>query len=191
VAAIWLVHQFLKQSGTNWREFLGFTGSHLARAILLAIVVGILVLPVVLALNDGLTWWMNSLGAKPAPQPAIKVLESTEGLGQRICFAVAAILLAPLAEEALFRGILYPFVKQLGYPRLAIWGTSLLFGAIHLSLTAFLPLTFFAVVLVLVYERTDKLLAPITIHVLFNVVNFFGAIFGPELDRLLHHLPHR
>src|SRR5207248_2674530 len=96
--------------------------------------------------------------------------------------------LAPVAEESLFRGILYPFIKQMGHPRLALWGTSILFGAIHLSLVVFVPLTLFAVVLVFVYEKTDKLIAPILMHVLFNTVNFFGAIFAPELERFLHHL---
>ena len=191
VAALFLVHQFLKLNGTDWAEFLGLTGPHLRRSIFLAVVAGILVLPVVLALSDWSAWLMNSLGTKPVPQPAIKVLESSVSAGQRVCFGVAALLLAPVAEESLFRGILYPFVKQRGYPRLALWGTSILFGAIHLSLVVFLPLTLLALLFILVYEKTKKLIAPIIMHVLFNAVNFFGAIFAPELDRLWHHLFHR
>jgi len=102
----------------------------------------------------------------------MKVLQQTLGLFPRICFGFTAIVLAPIVEEILFRGILYPLVKELGYPVLALSGTSLLFAAIHGSLLTFVPLTFFAMALVLLYEKTDTLLAPIASHSLFNAVNF-------------------
>ena len=58
----------------------------------------------------------------------------TAGAGRR------GDLLAPVAEELLFRGILYPAIKQAGFPRLALWGTSLLFAAMHMNLVTFVPL---------------------------------------------------
>src|SRR5204862_352670 len=135
--------------------------------------------------------FVNSFGAKPLPQPSIKVLESTVNVGERFCFGVAAILLAPVAEESLFRGILYPFLKQRGYHGLARFGTSLLFAAFHSNLTTFLPLTFFAVVLIFIYEKTGGLLAPILTHALFNAVNFFTYVFASELTRFFHYFFHR
>jgi membrane protease YdiL (CAAX protease family) len=83
-----------------------------------------------------------------------------------------AVLLAPVAEEMMFRGILYPVIKQVGYPRLALWGTSLLFAAVHLNAVTFVPLTVLALVLTALYERTNNLLAPIAAHLLFNALNF-------------------
>jgi membrane protease YdiL (CAAX protease family) len=83
-----------------------------------------------------------------------------------------SIVLAPIAEEALFRGIFYPAVKALGYPRLALIGTSILFAAIHLNVVTFLPLLVLALGLVLLYERTGNLLAPIAAHAVFNAINF-------------------
>jgi membrane protease YdiL (CAAX protease family) len=82
------------------------------------------------------------------------------------------VLLAPVAEEVLFRGILYPAIKQMGRPRLALWGTSLLFAAVHMNVVTFVPLAVLALVLTVLYERTNNLLAPITAHVLFNALNF-------------------
>jgi membrane protease YdiL (CAAX protease family) len=181
-----LVHQFLRLHGVTWREFLGLTRPRLSRAILFAVVVAILVLPVVLTLNEWSARLLNSVGTKPVPQPTIKVLQSTVGLGERFCFGVAAIVLAPLAEEALFRGILYPFIKQHGHPWLALFVTSLVFAAVHSNLMTFVPLTFLAMVLVFVYEKTDKLIAPIVTHALFNAVNFFSFIYETELSRFLH-----
>ena len=171
-ATVVLLHQFLKLHGMTWKEFLGLATPQIKRALLFGVIMGILVLPVVLLLNDWSGRFLNSLGTKPVPQTTIKVLESTVGFGQRLCFGVAAIVLAPIAEEALFRGILYPYLKQRGRPVLAFFGTSLLFAAVHGNLGTFLPLTFLAFVLIFIYEKTDKLLAPILAHALFNGVNF-------------------
>src|ERR1041384_3792452 len=46
-AILVLVHQFLKLHEMTWREFLGLRGPRLGRAILFAVLVGILVLPIV------------------------------------------------------------------------------------------------------------------------------------------------
>jgi membrane protease YdiL (CAAX protease family) len=82
-----------------------------------------------------------------------------------------AVVLAPVAEEFIFRGMLYPFVKQLGYPRLAWLGVSFVFALVHLNGAIFLPLFVLALALTWLYEKTDNLLAPITAHALFNAAN--------------------
>ena len=95
---------------------------------------------------------------------------------QRTGWLFTAVVLAPLAEELLFRGILYTLIKQHGRPRLALWGTSLLFGAIHFNLAALPSLCFLGLVFAWLYERTGNLLAPVTAHVLFNAVNFTAVV---------------
>ena len=64
---------------------------------------------------------------------------------------------------------------------------SLLFAAIHANLMTFIPLTFFALVLIALYEKTDNLLAPITAHCFFNSVNFSLFIFQSDLERWWKH----
>ena len=115
----------------------------------------------------------------PQEQSVVHTLRTTASWTYRVCLGVTTILLVPLAEELLFRGVIYPTVKQSGYPRLALWGTSLVFGAIHLDLAILVPLTFLAVALTLLYERTNNLLAPITVHSLFNAANF-GLLYQQE-----------
>jgi len=112
----------------------------------------------------------------PENQIAVQVLGSTRGPVERAVFALAAVVMAPLVEEILFRGILYPLLKHRGYPRLAFWGTSFLFAAIHVHLASFIPLFLFGLILIWIYERTDTLLAPILTHSTFNaiqLVSFF------------------
>jgi len=108
----------------------------------------------------------------PEEQQAVHALRTTASWANRLALAGAAILLAPVAEEMLFRGILYPAVKQAGFPHVALWGTSLLFAAVHTNLLTFVPLMVLALVLTALYERTNNLLAPITAHAMFNALNF-------------------
>jgi membrane protease YdiL (CAAX protease family) len=93
--------------------------------------------------------------------------------------AFQATVAAPLLEEILFRGILYPTVKRMVRPGLAVCLTAILFGAFHINLMAFISLTFLGVALTWLYEVTDNLLAPILAHSLFNLANFFQLV----LDR--------
>ena len=90
----------------------------------------------------------------------------------RAVMGVVAIGIAPVGEELLFRGILYPAIRQAGFPGVALWGTSLLFAAIHVNLGIFVPLLLLALVLAQLYERTGNLLASFAAHVLFNAFNF-------------------
>ncbi len=89
----------------------------------------------------------------------------------RVYLGFFTVVLAPVAEEFIFRGMLYPLVKQLGWPRLALVGTSFAFAAIHLDAAIFAPLFVLALALTWLYEFTDNLLAPIVAHSLFNAAN--------------------
>ena len=82
-----------------------------------------------------------------------------------------AVVVAPVVEEILFRGILYPAIKQIGYPRIAAIGTAILFALFHVNLLTFASLTAVALGLIALYEFTDNLLAPIVAHAVFNASN--------------------
>ena len=99
------------------------------------------------------------------------IRDRQENIGTLIFFVVMAVAVAPVAEEILFRGILYPAVKQLGHPRVAVIGTALLFALFHVNLLTFASLTAVALALIALYEFTDNLLAPITAHAVFNASN--------------------
>jgi membrane protease YdiL (CAAX protease family) len=156
----------------TWREFLGLQRPDLPSIFLRAILVALLAAPMALTLNALANEILTVLRSKPPDlQPAIQTLEQSRTLGRQIFVSFSAVVLAPVAEEVIFRGILYATIKELGRPRLALFGTSIVFAAIHAHLAALLPLTFFAIVLTLLYERTRSLLAPIIAHAGFNAVN--------------------
>ena len=178
--ALVLSHYFLKEHHMSWHEFLGATSPRLKAFLALGALVGILSVPMALSLNKLMAWLMSLIQMEAVEQPTIKVLKVTVGTAQRICFGITAILVAPVVEESLFRGILYPMIKQRSSPMIAVSTTSLLFAAIHANVMTFVPLTFFAIILTLLYEKTDTLLAPIVSHSIFNSANFAIFILSPN-----------
>ena len=91
--------------------------------------------------------------------------------------------MAPICEELLFRGVIYPSLRDLGHPRLAIAASSHLFAAIHGSLALMLPLTVLAVILVWLYEKTGSIVTPILMHAAFNAVNFAMIKLLPQITQ--------
>lgn len=176
-ALVW-VALFLRQEKLGWREAFGFNQCW-SRAVLYGVLTACLFMPVGWTLQLGsaktVEWagkQVPRLGLKPEQQQAVQTLQMAANWQNRLALGLVTILLVPFAEELLFRGILYPWIKQVGFPRLALWGNALLFAAMHMNLVTFLPLTVLALVLTTLYERTENLLTPITAHALFNGMNF-------------------
>jgi membrane protease YdiL (CAAX protease family) len=185
-----LVHFFLRYHGMRWKEFLGINRRRVPLSMLIGILAAVIVMPVGWATAELSARIITRLHQQPKQQVVVEVLESATDPGQRAVFALAAIVMAPLIEETMFRGILYPFLKQQGYRRLAFWGTSLLFAAIHMDLPRFLPLFVLALALTALYEWTDAMITPIAAHATFNAINFIFLLNQSRIERWLYpHLP--
>jgi membrane protease YdiL (CAAX protease family) len=185
-ALVWIT-LFLRQHGVGWKEAFGLNLSEPVTVAAYGVLVGALFLPAAWVLQNLSEMLMNFAHLTPEPQAVVQVLQDPSlSLGSKLLFGVAAIVLAPLAEESVFRGILYPTIKQRGYPRMALWSTSGVFAVMHANEATFLPLLIFALVLVYLYESFGNLLAPIVAHSLFNTANFLILLFQDKLDRLVH-----
>ncbi len=169
-AILVLLVPFLREHRTSWNEAFGLK-HRWPLAVGLGLILGCLFLPVGSLLQTVSAELMLRLHVKPEQQQVVQTLQTDHAVTARAIFAVISIVLVPPAEETFFRGILYPWIKRLGYRRLALWVTSLAFAATHTNLVSFLPLAVFAVVLTLLYEATGNLLAPITAHAAFNAAN--------------------
>ncbi|HUD45352.1 MAG TPA: type II CAAX endopeptidase family protein [Candidatus Baltobacteraceae bacterium] len=187
---VWIT-LFLRRFGMAWKEAFGFGASGPVRAAAYGILVGAFFLPAAFALQFFSGKLMELAHQTPEPQAAVQALQDpTLSLASKLLFGAAAIILAPLAEEAVFRGILYTTIKQQGYPRLALWGTSGVFAAMHANEATFLPLLIFALILVYLYETFGNLLAPIVAHSLFNAANFLILLFQDQFNHLLDKINH-
>ena len=169
-ASIVLVWRFVREHEISWTEAFGLRNAS-GRAIGLGVLAICVFLPVGSLLQHGSLEILERLGIEPVAQQAVQALRNAGRGAGLVAFVLITVVVAPLGEELLFRGVLYPAIKRAGYPKLAWWGTSILFAGIHFSLPIFLPLLVLALVLVWLYERTDNLLAPIAAHALFNSAN--------------------
>lgn len=173
-AGLILIWRFLREQQSGWVEAFGL-GNQRRQAVVVGVLAALIFLPIGWGLQQASALVMTHLPhfkMEPQEQLPVQALRLSVSWAGRFAMGATAVLLAPVAEEMMFRGILYPVIKQAGYPRLALWGTSLLFAAVHLNAVTFLPLTVLALVLTALYERTNNLLAPIAAHLLFNALNF-------------------
>jgi len=145
---------------------LGFTTNKLPKALLYG-VVGFIV-AFILAGIVGYPIQQN-FGVDPT-QEALSVSAAVPNL-LPIVF-LSGVIIAPIAEEVVFRGYLYKAFRDRFKPSYAIVLSAALFSVIHLELLAAAPLFVIGVVLAYVYEKTGNLMAPITLHVLNNAVAF-------------------
>jgi membrane protease YdiL (CAAX protease family) len=181
---LYWITRFLREHHTGWIDGFGLDRAALP-SIASGIAAVIIALPVAMILIGSLVLFvLKLLGITPEVQPTITVIKSHTGPWQTAIFGFAAVVLAPLFEESLFRGILYPAFRNRGHRWMGLWFTALLFGVIHWNLAAFIPLTFLAVVFTWMYERTGNLLAPMAAHGVFNAINFWLLVNPPDWEWL-------
>jgi membrane protease YdiL (CAAX protease family) len=163
--------RFAHEHQMRWAEAFGFN-NRWPQAVLFGVLAAGIFLPVGWALQSVSAEIMSRMHVQTEVQPAVQALKSTVTWMDHVMIGIAAICLAPVGEELFFRGVLYPAIRRAGFPRVAFWGTSVLFALIHWNLATFLPLLLLALVLAWLYEKTDNLLAPIAAHCFFNALNF-------------------
>jgi membrane protease YdiL (CAAX protease family) len=188
-AMLFFIPGFLREHEIRPAEAFGFnhrSGFALACGALAAC----LFLPFSFAIQTATAWFMENLphlSLHPEEQTAVHTFRAATSWFDRLILGFATILLAPLAEEVLFRGILYSWIKNAGFPLLAFLGTSLLFAGVHLNLLSFPALFLLALILTLLYEKTGNLLAPIAAHSLFNALNLLALY---QLEHRMQHIPY-
>ena len=110
-------------------------------------------------------------------QEVVRFLQEAESPRDRIAVIVMAVVVAPVAEELIFRGYLYPVAKRYAGPFVATMVTSLLFAVLHGHAASVPALFTLAVCLSLAYEKTGTLLVPMVMHAVFNAVSIAGIMF--------------
>jgi uncharacterized protein len=170
---LFFVHLFLFEQGMTWTDAFGFRSEGALVAIGLAAGLTLLVLPCAWLLSHWSAQAMEWVRIEPVQQQAVTSIQSVVEVWPQVYMASAAILLIPVAEELLFRGVLYPAFRRSFGRRRAMWASAVLFGVVHFNLMTFLPLTLLGLLLAWLYERTGNLLAPIVAHSTFNLANLF------------------
>lgn len=116
-------------------------------------------------------FWLQLAIISPAfPWLAELLLEPIEtpgGVGYEYFMLLTLVILAPIVEEFVFRGV---FLTRFA-AKTSMWGgiliSSLLFGVLHLD---FIGAFLFGIIASLLYLRTGNLLLPILFHMLNNAL---------------------
>ena len=173
---VWFqVNRSFYQTPISLAAAFGFNRRNTGRCLLLGLVTGFGLVVIAMALALSTSLLIQALGDQAEPQKLVTLIAEEaakpDQTGALVFFVVMAAVVAPVVEEILFRGILYPAIKQIGYPRIAAIGTAILFALFHVNLLTFASLTAVALGLIALYEFTDNLLAPIVAHAVFNASN--------------------
>jgi membrane protease YdiL (CAAX protease family) len=115
---------------------------------------------------------------------------------RRIALAVMllAVLVAPVIEETIFRGYIYPVVARSYGVTVGVLGTGILFGLLHApqlwgGWVQIAALVFVGIILTYARAVTRTVLASFLLHLSYNFFVSFGVVFVTQGLRLIAHRP--
>jgi len=122
--------------------------------------------------SAAVVWLLERIGFNAEPEAAQRALELVDPW----LVVVAIVVLAPIAEEVFFRGVVFNAWLREGGRRWAFIGSSAVFALIHLSVVTLVPIFLLGLALAWIYHRTGNLLAPIVMHAVVNGISVAFAL---------------
>ena len=163
---------FWKTVGWEWPE-----GTTATTAVLLSVLIAIVLY--------GLAWGVTTLygGAKTELDLLIE-----SSIYTRVATAFLAFATAPLVEEVIYRGVIYPAVEKVMGMGLAIAVVSMLFAGVHVwqyrnNIAVILVITLLSITLTVARAVTGKLLPSFIIHLIFNGVQSVLIVLSGFIDK--------
>jgi membrane protease YdiL (CAAX protease family) len=145
----------------------GFPGREPLKAAALGVAWGVAAWVVSTVLIGVVAVVLQQLGMEPEPQAAERAIEMLDP----VLVVLAIVVIAPIAEEVFFRGVVFNAWLREGGRRFAFIGSAFLFAVIHVSLLSLLPIFALGLMLAWIYDRTGTLVAPIAMHATVNGIS--------------------
>lgn len=184
---VWRVGQYFRgRRMMAWSRF-GIVPQRPARDLATGLVGAVVAVVLVFGCNLGF-WLIGSLLGRETPTVAHDLLivlgQAADDPGTIAIMLTSALVLAPLLEEVIFRGLVQTaLLDSLGRRRWwVIVFSALIFAAVHgaaVDPLAIPGLFVLGMVLGWLYERTDSLWPGVIVHVLFNTANV-GLLFAVQ-----------
>lgn len=149
-----------------------------------------LLLPAILITLAGMQFFLNEISMtveKALPPPGwfmelfAKLFESDFGIWGGI---LRVVVLAPVVEELIFRGVIFSGFQRIYPSFLAIFFSALLFALFHLNPWQLLPTFLLGLLLGYVRLRSGSLLAAILTHALHNGMVFLSVYYQADYEKL-------
>jgi membrane protease YdiL (CAAX protease family) len=173
-----IVVSFLLLRARNPLDLFGLQGVPLSSNLKAASIGLVAALPLVYFIHS---LCLVLLGAYAEPQPLIQFLTRNPSLEDRLLLIGTALVIAPIAEELIFRGYIFGVLRRYVGKWWALLISAMVFAAIHAHIPSLAGLFALAITLTLVYEGTGSLWAPILMHSLFNAITVVFTLVWPDL----------
>jgi len=119
----------------------------------------------------------NFFDVEIKPQDILEKFKELENSFEISIFVIGSAVIAPIYEELLFRGIIFPKLIQKTNFTIALLLSSLIFAVLHFHLSALLPLFVLSIILSITYLYTSTIWASISLHALFNLISIIAVKF--------------
>jgi len=164
-----VVYFVRKRYRLSW-TYLGLRSVAVSNILIAGFAGGVLLFFLVAMISLILNWFIPQ---SVEPQPFVEILLAAQNWWQVLIVIIIGSVLAPFSEEVYFRGFLFPFLRQHLGVDYGLWASAIVFGALHMDLIRFIPLTLGGFGLALIYQRTGSLWASILAHGVWNGIMTF------------------
>ena len=170
LALVWagtrrLGQTFAETVGMRWRRGLGVWV-----AIGVAAAVGVRLLSsAYTGLMLSMRWYLPGWNTNPTKYFPHDILGG-------VVLVLVVCVLAPIAEETIFRGVLLTSIKERFGVKWAIGISSVVFAVMHLNPFTFVPILLVALVLSVLYVRSGSLWVSIACHSAFNAIGVLAVL---------------
>ena len=125
-----------------------------------------------------LTGWLITrlLGDQGGSNPLLEIVLNSQDPLALLLLSLTAVVLAPLFEETIFRGVLLPVLSRSLGRAGGVLVSALVFAVAHLSIGELPPLLVLGLGLGLLRLSTGRLLPCVVMHALWNGVTFLNLV---------------
>lgn len=170
VPGLLILFGILRQRKMDGRDCLGLTRGKTLRMLGVSVLLYLAALPILWFYSLLYQIFLDQLGHSFYLQDVTQIFLIPLPWPVRTAVFFIAIVVVPVFEEIIFRGILFPWlVRRAGF-WLGVAVVSALFAAMHLHVPSLLPLFLLSVMFCVAYARTRSLWVPIGMHACFNGV---------------------
>ncbi len=170
---------------SGWEQ-LGLSGRRGGWLVLSGVLGLLLGTPIVMATLGLSSWFGSTILNQPMPELGHQMLEAirdADDLAGTIGLIMAAVVVAPLLEEVVFRGLVQTALLEVELARIHRWSVILISATVFTLLHVGMPwqtlpgLWVLGVILGWMYERTGNLWPCIFTHAGFNALNIMMVVF--------------
>ena len=109
-------------------------------------------------------------------------------MATRFVTAFVAVATAPLVEELIYRGVVYPAIEKAAGVAVAVVAVSLLFAGVHVfqymnNIAVIVVITLLSFTLTIARAVTGKLMPSFVIHLVFNGIQSIILVLAPFIDK--------